>query len=165
MSASVYEKGVKDASKNNIDRRFPNSSVAHARLLIKEIINNSNKELWLLSSTFYEPFYRGLEANFRTFLSDKTHKINVIVSENSTGLIDKLKNDFSDNFIVSKIKKSAFPKDKESKNIVNYIVNDTNAYRYEYNETEIDEGIVQAIANFNNEKEAALLINNFKGLV
>lgn len=165
MSTSIYEEGIKEASKNNTDKRFPNSSVAHARLLIKEIINNSDKELWLLSSTFHESFYKGLETEFKTFLSDDAHKINVIVSEDSDGLVDRLESSFSDNFIVKKIPKSSFPKDNESKEYINYIVNDTNAYRYEYNETEIDEGIVQAIANFNNKKEATILIDNFKSLV
>ena len=45
--------------------------------------------------------------------------------------------------------------------IVNYIVNDNNAYRYEYSDKDLEYGSVSAIANFNNKKESDYLIKIF----
>lgn len=57
------------------------------------------------------------------------------------------------------------PIDKNTQEYVNYIVNDKNAYRYEYSDKNIDLGIVEAIANFNSPEEAKILLDNFNNLL
>jgi len=59
------------------------------------------------------------------------------------------------------IKDDKFPIDKDSNEKVNYIVNDNNAYRYEYSDKDLEYGSVSAIANFNNKKESDYLIKIF----
>jgi hypothetical protein len=45
----AYIQDIKNAAQNNLDKRFPNSSLEHARYLVKEIINHSNKRVYSLS--------------------------------------------------------------------------------------------------------------------
>lgn len=165
MSLSVYERDVKEASRKNLDKRFPNSSIAHAKLLIQEIINNADKEIWLLSSNFNLSFYTSIKEDIEKFLADKTHTLNIIVASNENSLLKELIKKFPGQLKIKQVNKEQLPKDTDSEEYVNYIVNDTNAYRYEYSEKGIDQGNVEAIANFNNPEEASYLKKNFQSIL
>lgn len=158
-----YLKDIQEAVKNKIDKRFPNSSVEHARLLVKEIINDSNNKVYSLSSTFHQDFYKSIETEIINFLKKPNSEFNLIISSDENGLVSELKEQYP-NFHVKKVAKSKLPKDNETKEYINYIVNDNNSFRYEYSEKNLDVGIVEAIANFNSPSEAKALINNFNSL-
>ncbi|MDD2886811.1 MAG: hypothetical protein PHY66_03340 [Aliarcobacter sp.] len=165
MTIKEYKKEISDAIKNNLDKRFPNSSIEHAKILVKEIINNSDKEVFSLSSNFNQDFYLSLEKEIRNFLNKPNSKFNLIVANDENGIISKLKKEYPNQFVVRFIEKNEMPIDKNSQEHVNYIVNDKNAYRYEYSDKNIDIGIVEAIANFNNPEESKILLDNFNKLL
>jgi sugar-specific transcriptional regulator TrmB len=165
MTIKEYKKEISDAIKDGLDRRFPNSSIEHAKILVKEIINNSDKEVFSLSSSFNQDFYLSLEKEIRNFLNRPNTKFNLIVANNENGIISKFKKEYPKQFIVRLIEKDEMPVDKNSQEHVNYIVNDKNAYRYEYSDKNIDIGIVEAIANFNNPEESKVLLDNFNKLL
>lgn len=165
MTIKEYKKEISDAIKNNINKRFPNSSIEHAKILVKEIINNSDKEIYSLSSSFNQDFYLSLEKEIRNFLNKKETKFHLMVGNKENGIISKLKNEYPGQFIVTFIEKEKMPIDKNTQEYVNYIVNDKNAYRYEYSDKNIDLGIVEAIANFNSPEEAKILLDNFNNLL
>lgn len=165
MTIKEYKKEISDAIKNSLDKRFPNSSIEHAKILVKEIINNSDKEVFSLSSSFNQDFYLSLEKEIRNFLNKPNAKFNLIVANGENGIISKLKEEYPNQFVVRFIEKNEMPIDKNSQEHVNYIVNDKNAYRYEYSDKNIDIGIVEAIANFNNPEESKILLDNFNKLL
>lgn len=165
MTIKEYKKEISDAIKDGLDKRFPNSSIEHAKILVKEIINNSDKEVFSLSSSFNQDFYLSLEKEIRNFLNRPNTKFNLIVANNENGIISKFKKEYPKQFIVRLIEKDQMPVDKNSQEHVNYIVNDKNAYRYEYSDKNIDIGIVEAIANFNNPEESKVLLDNFNKLL
>ena len=56
-----YEKDVKFAREQKIDKRFANSIIDHAIILTREIVIDANKEIKILSDSFNEYFYSKLE--------------------------------------------------------------------------------------------------------
>jgi len=159
-----YERIVKEAARKRLDKRIPNSTLMHAYLLVKELINNADKEVRILSSKFNEGFYTSLFNEIKNFLSKKDSKLYIITTKENK-LLNELKNFFKDKIHIHIISKDKMPKDIKRGKIVNYIVTDTNGYRYEYDDSDIEYGIVEGFANFNNEKEAKYLIKNFKELL
>lgn len=159
-----YIKDIQNAVKNKIDKRFPNSSVEHARLLVKEIINHSNKKVYSLSSNFHQDFYLSIEDEIVNFLKKPDTEFNLIITTDENNLVTKLKEAYP-NFKVKKIPRSSMPKDSNTNEYINYIVNDNDAFRYEYSEKNIDVGVVEAVANFNSHDEAEILIGNFNHLL
>jgi len=160
-----YELDVVNARKNKLDKRFGNSIVEHARVLTREIILDAKHRVRILSDSFNEFFYSKLEKNIVNFLQEDNKNIfELIVSEEKrdNSLIDKLKNQFPEQFQVKYIPQNQFPKDDESGEYVNYIVNDHNAFRYEYSDRNIQHGVVKAIANFNHQDDSAVLNNMFE---
>lgn len=166
MTINEYKKEISNAIENKLNKRFPNSSIEHAKILMKEIINHSDKEIYTLSSNFNQDFYLSLEEEIGNFLTKRNDaKFNLIVANDENGIITKLKEQYPGKFIVHYINKENMPTDKKSQEYVNYIVNDQNAYRYEYSDKNIDLGLVEAIANFNSPEESKILINNFNKLL
>jgi hypothetical protein len=158
-----YIQDVKNAANNNIDKRFPNSSIEHARQLVKEIINHSDKKIYSLSSNFHQDFYKSIESEIVNFLQKPDSEFNLIISNNENGLVTELKEKYT-NFKVKQVERNKLPKNDITDEYINYIVNDNNAFRYEYSEKNIDVGIVEAIANFNSPKESDILISNFHSI-
>jgi hypothetical protein len=158
-----YIRDVKNAAKNNINKRFPNSSLEHARQLVKEIINHSDKKIYSLSSNFHQDFYKSVEDEIVNFLQKPDSEFNLIISNNENSLVTELKEKYK-NFKVKQVERNKLPKNDTTDEHINYIVNDNNAFRYEYSEKNIDVGIVEAIANFNSPEEADILINNFNSI-
>ena len=60
------------------------------------------------------------------------------------------------------ISEDKFPTDNDTKERVNYIVNDNNAFRYEYSDKNIQHGVVNAIANFNHAQDSKILSDMFE---
>lgn len=158
-----YLDDVHEAIAKKLDKRFPNSTLEHARVLVKEIINHADKNVYLLSSTFNQEFYESIKLQVVDFLNKKESNFYLIVTSDGNGLIRQLQDKHA-NFHVYHIDKSILPQDEDSQEYVNYIVNDKNAFRYEYSDKDIDKGIVEAIANFNSADEASLLIQFFHEL-
>ncbi len=157
-----YEKDVIYARENKLDKRFANSIIEHARILTKEIILDANSTIRILSDSFNEYFYSDLKNEIEQFLKKNNSKIELIVakSDKTNQLIKYFREKFPEKFIVKFIEHNYFPKDKETEEYVNYIVNDNNAFRYEYSDKELNNGYVNAIANFNNKNDSEQL-NNF----
>jgi len=70
--------------------------------------------------------------------------------------------DFPEQFKVKFISEDKFPTDNDTSERVNYIVNDNNAFRYEYSDKNIRHGVVNAFANFNHEKDSKILNDVFE---
>jgi len=159
-----YEKIVKNARKEKKDERFANSSIAHARILTSEILLDANNSVKILSDSFNEYFYSKLYIPIENYLKrDALNKFEVITSKGkeNNSVLSELKQRFQDQVKLIFIKDDKFPIDKDSNEKVNYIVNDNNAYRYEYSDKDLEYGSVSAIANFNNKKESDYLIKIF----
>jgi len=160
-----YEKDVINARKNKLDQRFSNSIIEHAKILTREIILDAKKEVRVLSDSFNEFFYSKLEDEIINFLQKSdTNTFELIVSSNQkeNSLIKKFQQKFPNQFKVKFIEEKNFPIDNDTGERVNYVVNDNNAFRYEYSDKNIQHGVVSAIANFNNEKDAQILNKMFE---
>ena len=158
-----YLDDVHEAITKKLNKRFPNSTLEHARVLVKEIINHADKNVYLLSSTFNQEFYESIRPQVVDFLNKKESNFYLIVTSDGNGLIRQLQDQHA-NFHVYRIDKNILPQDEDSQEYINYIVNDKNAFRYEYSDKDIDKGIVEAIANFNSAEETDLLIQFFNDL-
>jgi len=160
-----YEKDVINARKNKLDQRFANSIIEHAKILTREIILDAQKEVRMLSDSFNEFFYSKLEDEIINFLQkSEANSFELIVSkkQKENSLIKIFQQKFPNQFKVKFIAEEKFPTDDETKERVNYIVNDNNAFRYEYSDKNIQHGVVSAIANFNHEKDAKILNEMFE---
>ena len=162
-----YAQEVHNAAKNKTNKRFPNSTIRHAKILIKEIINQAKNEIYLLSSNFNEEFYRTLEDQIKNFFNRTPDSkfFLIITSQGANSFLNELKNNYDDRFIITHIDEKKLPVDPDTNEYVNYIVNDQNAFRYEYSDKDVDIGVVEAIANFNSKKESKELIEYFKSLI
>ena len=159
-----YEKDVINARKNKLDQRFANSIIEHARILTKEIIIDADKKVSILSDSFNEFFYSKIEDNINNFLkkdSNNIFELIVIDIQKNNNLIKKFQKDFPKQFKVKFISEDKFPTDNDTHERVNYIVNDNNAFRYEYSDKNIQHGVVNAIANFNHPKDTKILSDMF----
>ena len=159
-----YEEIVQNARKSKLDERFANSSIEHARILTNEILLDTNHNVKILSDSFNEYFYSKLLNPIENYLNrDKRNKFEVITSIDKSNniILNTLKESFDAQVELKFIENNKFPTDKDSKEKVNYIVNDNNAYRYEYSDKNLEYGSVNAVANFNNESESKYLISIF----
>ena len=160
-----YEQDVINARKNKLDQRFANSIIEHAKILTREIILDAKKEVRVLSDSFNEFFYSKLEDDIINFLQkNKSNTFELIVStkQKENSLIKKFQQNFPNQFRVKFIEEEKFPTDDETKERVNYIVNDNNAFRYEYSDKIIQHGVVSAIANFNHSIDTKILNEMFE---
>jgi len=160
-----YEKDVVYAREHNIDQRFSNSIIEHAIILTKEIIIDANKKVSVLSDSFNEFFYFKLEDNIIKFLrksKSNIFELIVIDKQKNNNLINKLKKEFPNQFKVKYISEDKFPIDNDTSKRVNYIVNDNNAFRYEYNDKYIQNGVVNAVVNFNHKEDSKILNDMFE---
>ena len=165
-----YGKAVEQAREKKIDKRFPNSVVDHALILIKNIIIDANHEVKVLSDSFNEGFYSQLENDFVNFLNKAPkNRLKIISSTNldNSNIINNIINklnysaDSNEKVMIKLVPIEQFPKDNSTDETVNFVVNDNNAFRYEYSDKDLSDGIVSAIANFNNKKDSDLLNKHF----
>jgi hypothetical protein len=143
-------------TKNKIDLRFINSNIEDSIAITQEIIIDAKTRVSVLSDSFNEFFYSKLEESIIYFLNkseENRFELVVLDTINDNELIQKFRNDFSIQFQVKCISEYAFPIDNDTQNRVNYIVNDNNAFRYEYG--------TKSISNFNNEQDAKVLVETF----
>jgi DNA-binding LacI/PurR family transcriptional regulator len=161
-----YKKAIEEARKEKINKRFGNTSIEHAKILTNEILLDAKHTVKILSDNFNNYFYSKIIENIKNFLKkDKKNVIEIITNKNekkSNKLIKNLKEEFPTQIKVYYIDNKNFPIDSETGERVNFIINDNNAYRYEYSDAEIDNGIVKAIANFNNSEENQILNEIFE---
>jgi len=160
-----YAKDVIYARINKLDQRFTNSIIEHAKILTREIILDAKQEIRVLSDSFNEFFYSKLEDDIINFLQkNESNTFELIVSnkQKENHLIKKFQQNFPSQFKVKFIEEDKFPTDDDTKERVNYIVNDNNAFRYEYSDKNIQHGVVNAIANFNHEQDTKILNDMFE---
>ena len=161
---SNYEKVIKNARKNKLNKRFGNTSIEHAKVLFKEIILDANNNIKILSDNFNNYFYSKILPTIEEFLNrDKNNTLEIIVidEEKNNELLDFLKSKYKEQVKMYKIPKDNYPIDSDSEERINFIVNDNYAYRYEYSDKDLEYGVVEAIANFNNEEESKILQDIF----
>lgn len=158
------EKIFEEARKKKINKRFTNSSIEYLKSLTKEIILSANHYIKILSTNFNNYFYSKLEKDIKNFLQkNKNNYIEIITSKTKNGLINELKKEFPKQIKVYYLEYNDFPIDNDTKEKINFIINDNDAYRYEYNDN-MDYKITKSIANFNNKEETKLLNNTFQKL-
>jgi hypothetical protein len=159
-----YEDYVKEAVEKKLDERFANSSLEHAKVLIKYIFLDAKHSVKILTDSFNEYFYSSLLEHIENFLNkNSNNKLEIIVKKyENNSILEYLENRFKGQVKIVQKNENELPKDKDTGEIANYIVNDNNAYRYEYSDKDLKYGIVEAIANFNNKEEADILLNNFE---
>jgi len=164
MIVSNYERVIKNARENKLNKRFGNTSIEHARVLVKEIVLDANNSIKILSDNFNNYFYSKILSSIENFLNkNKSNIVEIIVIDNEekNELLESLKSKYKKQVKIYKIPKEDYPIDSDSKERVNFIINDNYAYRYEYSDKDLKNGIVKAIANFNNEEENKLLQDTF----
>jgi len=157
---SNFEKVITNARKKKLNKRFGNTSIEHARVLVKEIILDANNSVKILSDNFNNYFYSKILSTIENFLNkDKNNSIEVIEinDKKENELLDFLKSKYRKQVKIYKIPKEDYPIDNDSKERVNFIINDNYAYRYEYSDKDLEYGVVKAIANFNNKEENKIL--------
>ncbi len=159
-----YTSSVEDSATNNTDKRFANSSTEHARLLTEELIKSANSEVCILTDSFQDKFYNSVKPALINFLDKSDTKLKVITTNQDSDTLNYLMTKYPAKVSKKLINKDSLPKDKDSNESINYLFNDTNGFRYEYSDKNIDDGIVEAIANFNSKKEREYLKNNFDNM-
>lgn len=159
-----YINSVRDSAKNHISKRYANSSLEHARLLTEELINYSEKEVNMLSNTFHNGFYSALKPVIKAFLDKDGTKFKLLTSDENSKILQELKDEYPDKFITKIVPLKQFPIDKDSEEEVNFLINDQNGFRYEYSDKNINNGLVEAVANFNSSSEVDYLREHFNTL-
>jgi len=159
-----YEDYVKEAVEKKLNERFANSSLEHAEILVKYIFLDAKHNVKILTDSFNEYFYSLVLEHIKNYLKkDNKNSLEIIVKEyKNNSILDFLQANFSKQVHIIKKNKDELPKDKDTGEIANYIFNDNNAYRYEYSDKDLQYGIVEAIANFNNKEEVNILLHNFE---
>jgi len=162
----TYIEAVREAVEKKLDKRFANSSVQHAEVLIKAVIDDAKESIYILTTDFYAGFFNAIKKTLIQFLKKDKSKIYIITSRSNKNMkeIEELLKEHENKLEVKFIKDNEFPKNNETKENVNYVVNDNNSYRLEYSDKYLNQGIVEAIANFNNNSESNTLIKHFKQL-
>lgn len=163
-----YKTQVNEAAGKNSNRVFSNSSLEHAYFLTQKLIHNANHEIKIITRKFDARFYQDLLPDFKSFLEkDKKNKLAIGIMEGDNNMLLKdLKSQFDNqveiHFFSKAQSQALINKDKDV--YINYFVNDTNGFRYEYEDEKIDDGVVSAFANFNDEKSARVLRDFFDKL-
>jgi len=156
-----YLNAVKESANKHINKRFANSSLEHAKLLIEELIKHADSEVCMITDNFYDNFYSSLKPTLINFLEKENTTLKVIVANNNSNVLNDLIGKYPDKVKKKNIELSDLPKDKSSNESINYLINDTNGFRYEYSDKNLNNGIVEAIANFNSQEERDRLKNHF----
>ena len=159
-----YASSVRDSAEKHLDKRYANSSLEHARLLTEELIKHSKKEVCMLSNSFHNGFYSSLKPTIESFLSKEDVTFKLITSDNDSNILQELKATFPKKFLTKVVSLEDFPTDKDSEEEVNFLINDTDGFRYEYSDKRIQDGLVEAVANFNSPEETNYLKTHFDSL-
>ena len=102
-----------------------------------------------------------IRATIKNFLNKKDAVFKLIISKKGSQLAKELKEDYPNNFLIKIVSTDKLPKDNETKETINYLINDTNGFRYEYSDKDAKNGLVKAIANFNSPDEREILHKAF----
>jgi sugar-specific transcriptional regulator TrmB len=156
-----YTNSVREAAKNNTNFRYANSTLEHAKVLTEELIKHSNKEICMVSDEFFDDFYYSIRTTIKNFLNKKDAVFKLIISKKGSKLAKELKANYPNNFLIKIVSTDKLPKDNETKETINYLINDTNGFRYEYSDKDAKNGLVKAIANFNSPDEREILHKAF----
>ena len=159
-----YTNSVKDSATSNINKRFANSSLEHAKLLTEELVKSANTEVCLLTDNFHDKFYSSVKPTLINFLDKPNTTLKVVIANNNSNTLNDLISEYPTQVLKKVIKLSDLPKDKGSNEYINYLINDTNGFRYEYSDKNLNDGIVEAIANFNSLEEREHLKNHFDNM-
>lgn len=159
-----YVEAVKESARNNTSFRYANSTLEHAKILTEELIKAADKEVCMLSDEFFDNFYMGLSSTIEDFLKKNGTVFKLIVSKNGSKLASDLSDKYPAKFLTKVKEKKDLPTDKDTKETINYLINDKNGFRYEFSDKNADDGIVEAFADFNSPQERDILKNNFDRL-
>ena len=156
-----YKNSVKDSAAKNINKRFANSSLEHAKLLTEELVKSANTEVCVLTDSFHDKFYSSVKPTLMNFLEKPNTTLKVIIANNNSKVLNDLISKYPEQVLKKVITFDKLPKDKDSDEYINYLINDTNGFRYEYSDKNLNDGIVEAIANFNSQEERERLKSHF----
>lgn len=158
----TYKEFVADCAKNRKNEVIPNSNMAHAQLIVSNIFKLADKEVCIVSTEFYRPFYSRLLPSIEDFLKKNDASLSVLTTRDAdSDFISSLRDKFKDKFNYKKIANKNLLFDKDTNSYLNFIVNDTNSFRYEESDGEKENGVVTAVANFNDEKFSKSLRDAF----
>jgi len=152
-----YQTIIKELSRSSRDEYMDNSDPVHAEIVIKELLERADKEVYILTDHFSEKFYRNLFEELLNFLK-KGKKLHIL-SLNSLRdniVLKKLKEELGDRF-EDLVEIRIIPEDKKDELRVpdgrfeNFIIDDRKGVRYELLE-DIKNNIASAIVNFGNEE-------------
>jgi hypothetical protein len=118
----------------------------------------------MLSNTFHNGFYSALKPVIKAFLDKDGTKFKLLTSDENSKILQELKDEYPDKFITKIVPLKQFPIDKDSEEEVNFLINDQNGFRYEYSDKNINNGLVEAVANFNSSSEVDYLREHFNTL-
>ncbi len=156
-----YTSSVKNSARNNTNKRFANSNLEHAKLLTEELIKSADTEICMLTDSFHDKFYSSVKPTLIQFLEKQNASLKVIIANNNSNVLNDLVSKYPKQVLKKVITFDKLPKDKDSDEYINYLINDTNGFRYEYSDKNLNDGIVEAIANFNSQEERDRLKNHF----
>lgn len=165
----MYKTQVDEAAAKNLNKVFSNSSLEHAYFLTQKLFHSADSNIKIVTRKFNSAFYEQLMPDLLSFLEKKeTNYIHIAIMErHENGILKKLIKAFPEQVILHWLdeKQSSALTNKEQHVYINFLVNDQNGFRYEYQDENMEDGIVSAFANFNDPTSANVLDNFFDTLV
>lgn len=160
-----YEKIVERCAKGRIDEALPNSSLDHAFIGIKHLIQMAGSKVKIVSSYFYEDFWLDLYPYLSSFLNKRDDSnLSVVICDKTKykndGVLGKLKKDFP-----RKVNVSFLENMHEIDKIINFVTIDPYGYRFELSDKDKEKRLVSGIINFGDKNISASLSKTFQTFV
>jgi len=154
----AYEQIIAENCKNESNLPIPNSTMYHAFIGLKYLINKANKNIRIVSECFYEDFWKDLYPFIVNFLGKPESFLDVIIIKeyNEKGIIKKLKTQFPNNIFFFKFQE----KELETKT-PNFVTIDQKGYRFELSDEKKKDRLVEGVINFGDAEGTAVLNSLF----
>jgi len=160
----LYSTIIKRLSKQNLDFEIDNSNPLHARIVMRELLNRARREVYILSDSFKEEFYKELSEELLNFVKKgKKLKLLMINELPSNLILEKLCEESSNNVEVRVATEEGkeFLWEKDNSKYLNFFLDDYSGVRWEREEN-IRNGITKALVNFGNKKLHDELLERFQ---
>lgn len=154
-----YENIVRELARTKEDKALSNTTMAHAFIGIRSLIENAENRIKIISNEFYEDFWVKLQPFLNKFLEKDGSNLEVIILEkyDEKGALSKLKKNFS-----GKINLFILKRKEMMKKIYNFVTVDPVGYRLELSDNEKKNKIVKGVINFGDNKGTSSLNELFE---
>lgn len=160
----TYEEIIKECADKDSNTPIANSTIEHARIASKYLINKAKKVIRIVTNGFYEEFWKDLENDIGEFIKkDPTNIIEVIIVRESEfkphGTLGRINSDFPNRIVAYTLDEK-----KLEKKAPNFLTIDEKGYRYEYSDEKKKNKLVEGVINFGDAKNTTSLNSLFNSI-